>query len=154
MSDFLLELSDDQLAADLAFDGNDFESEDGLRNAVFLSLFLDAEAPEEDPLPAGETDRRGFWADAVPVVDGDKTGSRLWLLERSKNEPGFLPKAQSIATDALQWFVDDKVASSVSVVAAFFDDERGYSLVVELTRPARGIVKFQFDRLWDVEEAR
>jgi phage gp46-like protein len=58
--------------------------EDGLRTAILLSLFLDARAGEEDPLPDPlNRDRRGWVGDVLAPTAGDRIGSRLWLLARA-----------------------------------------------------------------------
>ena len=72
-----------------------------LETAVYLSLFLDAPAQPGDDVPPDST-RRGFWADAYSA-DGDVTGSRLWLLERSKVTAVNVANAKTYAEEALAW---------------------------------------------------
>ena len=153
MSDLTLKWNTDALSADLVIAANDLQSDEGLETAVLLSLFLDRRAADGDVLPDGETDRRGWWADAVPVVEGDQIGSRLWLLARSKNSPDVLDRAQEYAREALQWLLDDKVAASVDVVAQFIAG-RGLGLTVTISRPNKDPAKFRFGRAWAAEEAR
>lgn len=104
---------------DLALQGGDLATDSGLRSAVLVSLFTDRRAEADDPLPGapGDTDRRGWWADAWPAVDGDRIGSRLWLLARQKQTVDVLLRAQSYSEEALAWLIDDGVARSVQVEA-------------------------------------
>lgn len=104
--------------ADCSLHAADLLPENELETAVILSLLCDARARDDDTLPDGGTDRRGWWADSVdPEADGDRTGSRLWLLSREKTLPEVLRRARDYAEEALAWLVDDKVASSVTVTA-------------------------------------
>lgn len=99
--------------------GADLATEDGLRAAVLVSLFTDRRAEADDPLPGapGSADRRGWWADAWPEVDGDRIGSRLWLLAREKQTADVLQRAQVYSEEALAWLIEDGVALAVSVTA-------------------------------------
>ena len=54
-------------------------AERGLRSAVLISLFTDRRAEPGD-VPEGE-DPRGWWADVLGE-EGDRIGSRLWLIDR------------------------------------------------------------------------
>lgn len=157
MSDLALIWSAELGCADLALSGDDFVSDEGLRTAVELSLFTDRRAEPGDVLPDGETDRRGCWADAVADVDGDRMGSRLWLLARAKNTPDVLSRAEEYAREALAWLLADKVASSVTVVAEFLAvGDRGVpalGLTVTIQRPSGSPAVFKFGRVWAAEEA-
>lgn len=153
MSDIALEWSATAGACDLVVENNDLKSDDGLQTAILLSLFTDRRAEPGDVLPDGETDRRGWWADALPVVTGDKFGSRLWLLSRSKRTPDVLSRAEQYAKEALQWLIDDKVAARILVGAEFLADQ-GWALVVTAYRPNGESVRFLFNRTWAAEAAR
>lgn len=121
---------------DLATAGADLATEDGLRSAVLVSLFTDRRAEADDPLPGapGSADRRGWWADAWPddaqggasvaggrtpgaTLDGDRIGSRLWLLGREKQTADVLQRARDYSEEALAWLIEDGVALAVSVTA-------------------------------------
>lgn len=153
MSDFGLTWSSLDGAADLSITANDLTADEGLETAVFLSLFLDRRAEPGDVLPDGETDRRGWWADALPVVAGDRVGSRLWLLARSKQTADVLDRAREYALEALRWLTDDRVASKVDVSAEFLPGG-GLTLEIVIHRPAGDPARFRFGRAWDAQEAR
>jgi len=88
----------------------------GLETAVIISLFSDRRAEEGD-VPAG-SDHRGWWGDTYADSDGDRIGSRLWLLSREKQLPQALIKAEEYAMESLAWLVEDGIAGRVEVTAA------------------------------------
>jgi phage gp46-like protein len=152
MNDIALQWSDSQLSADVAVELNDLVQDGGLETAVMLSLFTDRRSEEGDELPPGDTDRRGWWADAAPVVEGDRIGSRLWLLEREVATQAVVDRAVTYAREALQWLLDDKVASSLEVSAEI--PRRGMiGLVVKIYRPQKDPVNYRFDHVWNAQEA-
>lgn len=140
-------------AADFALSAGDLLSDDGLETAVLLSLFTDRRAEDGDVLPDGETDRRGWWADAFPVEDGDHFGSRLWQLARSKRTPETLRRAEEYAREALAWLLEDKVAGRVDVTAeALAGDILG--LGVTIYRPTSDVAQYKFNYTWDAQALR
>jgi phage gp46-like protein len=138
MSDLKLAWNNELAEADLVLDGPELAIEQGLDTAIIISLFTDARASADDELPGGPgSDPRGFWADSVaPVVAGDVTGSRLWLLERAKRTPDTLRKVEAYASDALRWLLDDGHADQVACSAEAFGDS-GISLAVRVTVDGR-----------------
>ncbi len=141
----------EDFGADFAIEANDLAQDDGLETAVLLSLFLDRRAEDGDTLPDGETDRRGWWADAVPVVEGDQIGSRLWLLGRSKQTQDALPRAETYAREALQWMIDDLVTDRIDVTASI---PRAGVLGLEVTiyRPTVDPTTFRFSYAWTAQD--
>lgn len=121
--------------------------DDDLRAAVMLSLLLDRRAEDDDVLPAEDGDRRGWLGDEFAQVDGDRIGSRLWLLARSKRDEHLAERAELYAREALAWLVEDKVAASVEVSATTSSD-RLY-LTIAITRPTSDRVRFKFAHAWD-----
>jgi len=105
------------------FEGNinyvngDLALEQGLYSAVLISIFSDGRAADDDILPnILDTDKRGWWGDLIsPLVENDKIGSRIWLLERSKTLPEVLVQAKEYLKECLQWIVDDGIASAIEV---------------------------------------
>jgi phage gp46-like protein len=152
MNDIALVWDPEQGAADIVISGNDLLSDDGLETAVLMSLFLDARAEVGDVLFDG-TDRRGWWGDSVPVVDSDKIGSRLWLLDRAKAIATTFAQAEDFARQALQWFVDDGVASAVSTTATATGPTT-WELVVAIERPGRDTASFKFTGHWAAQEGK
>lgn len=112
---------------DWAIKDHDLAPDDGLETAVILSLFTDRRARQDDPLPDGSEDRRGWWADAYhpaplgapPGEGNDLIGSRLWLLEREKDTQEVVNRARDYAEEALQWLVEDGIAEQIEVMAGW-----------------------------------
>lgn len=82
-----------------------------LPRAVIISLFSWRRANPDDnaPIPMG------WWGDTYPTVTGDRIGSRLWLLGREKITNDVLNRARDYAIEALQWMLDDGVATRIDV---------------------------------------
>lgn len=97
---------------DYQLSGADLLSGDDLQTAVLISLFTDRQSAPDDIIPDGTQDPRGWWGDQgeqYPI------GSRLWLLDRAKQETEVLNLAQDYITEALQWLIDDGVAARIAV---------------------------------------
>lgn len=159
MTDFRSLYFEDLMAADLAQDGAALAADDGLETAVVLSLFTDRRAEADDELPAGATDRRGWWGDAIPpvvdgaAVDGDRIGSRLWLLSREKQTAETLNRARGYAAEALAWLVADGIAERVDVAAEWV--RTGVlGLAVTIARPAGEEVELRYATAWQAMEER
>ncbi|MEE8218974.1 MAG: phage GP46 family protein [Vicinamibacteria bacterium] len=84
-----------------------YEVDNGLRTAVYLSLFTDRLADEDDDLPtdpdAPFPDRRGYWADFLSPIPGDRWGSRLWLLKGRVLTDDVVAEARTYCLEALEW---------------------------------------------------
>lgn len=150
MSDLALKYIDGVIDLDFGDDGAVID--DGLRTAVIISLFCDRRADDSDILPDGGSDRRGWWGDVYPDVDGDRIGSRLWMNDREKQMASVLRRDETYAKEALAWMIDDGVASAVSVVAE--NKAPGVRAIrVSITRPNGDVVDFKFDGYWEAEYA-
>lgn len=121
-------------ALDLALLDGDLATDNGLRTAVALSLLCDRRAEPDDVLPDSfgfdGGDRRGWWADAIADRDGDKWGSRLWLLNREKILPEVRRRAEAYAAESLAWLLDDGVATEVEAIAETLDREVLWLLII------------------------
>lgn len=133
--------------ADLALEQFALATDDGLETAVILSLFSDARAHDDDALPIGQTDRRGWWADAYPVEAGDRFGSRLWLLRASKQLQQALNDAKQYAEEALAWLVDDGVAKKIEV-ETFIARAEVMGMIVRIYRQDGTVTPIRFETLW------
>lgn len=124
-------------------DGDDLLTDAGLETAVLISLFTDNRAGDDDELPATETDKRGWW--------GGEIGSKLWLLRREKQLASVMWRAKEYAQEALQWFVDDGVASSVRVTAS--NPRMGWLwLDIEIRRPDQTLFHRKYNYNWLQQE--
>jgi len=120
MSDTAIQWDVQNACGDWVLLGSQLQTGNDLQTAVLISLFTDRTATADDIIPDSSGDPRGW------VGDLDETypiGSRLWLLDRSKQTATVLASATDYCAEALQWLIDD------GVVARF-------SIVVEWTRPA------------------
>jgi phage gp46-like protein len=139
--------------ADFTIAGNDLATDAGLESAVLISLFTDRRASNDDEIPDGTDDRRGYWGDSFPVVPDDLIGSRLWLLSREKELPSVLTRAREYAQEALQWLIDDRVLDRIEVIAEVVS--RGVlGLQVTLHRPNQKTAVFRYDLNWAAQAAK
>lgn len=100
---------------DILQQGVDLLTDDSIETAVIISLFTDRRAEPGDVLPDGTDNRRGWWAD---TYNETPTGSRLWLLSREKELNSVLLRAEQYSAEALQWLLDDGLASAIAITAA------------------------------------
>lgn len=140
-------------SADLAIENNDIAQDAGLDSAVFLSLFTDRQANPGDTLPDAQTNRRGWWGDAFPTVDGDKFGSRLWLLSRAKQDAETLNLAKAYSVEALQWMIDDRVSTRIEVATEYVRREV-MGITVTIYRPQADPTTFRYNYNWIAQEAK
>lgn len=117
----------------------------GLDTGIIISLFTDRRAEDGD-LPAGEN-RRGWWGDTYAEIEGDRIGSRLWLLSREKQLPRVLAKAEEYANEALAWLIEDGIANRVNVTAAIIA-QGVLGLEIQIYRRDALPARYRFDYFW------
>src|SRR6185437_4635110 len=105
--------------ADLGFHNGALDTRQLLETMIIVSLFTDRRADPSDRIPQGQTDRRGWWGDSYADVPGYQLGSRLWLLENATTFPQMPVVARGYMLEALQWMIDDGIASKVEAEAWF-----------------------------------
>jgi phage gp46-like protein len=130
----------------LAF--GDVQTGQDLETACLVSLFTDRLATPDFVPTDGTTDRRGWWAD--PYND-QPLGSNLWQLERAKKTRDTLGLARRYAQDALQWLIDDGVASTVVVDTRWIGAEVGSTMLgiaVAISQPDGSLTRFVFGWAW------
>lgn len=124
--------------------------EDSLVRAVIISLFTWRRAKPEDVVDGS---RMGYWGDvAVSPAGNDKIGSRLWLLAREKILPSTFIRAREYALEALQWLLDDGIASRVEVLAERFGNA-GLALRCTIFRNDGSPLELRFDEVWEIVRA-
>lgn len=142
-----------ELAGDLQLRDGDLWRDGGLETAIVISLFTDRRASPSDVLPDASPDRRGWWGDGVPEIEGDEIGSHLWLLAREKELPVVVERAREYAQAALQWLIDDRVAERVEVTAEIV--RPGFlGILAVIWRPQLGRTEYRFNYNWDAQAAR
>ena len=153
MADIALEMG--EAGGDIVIDGLDLARDDGLETAVIISLFCDRRAASAEQIPAElpKDDLRGYWGDVRPVVEGDKTGSLLWLLAREKQLPQVLSRAKQYCEEALEWMIEDKLADEIEVVCSFV--AMGWMLIkIDIFRPAGSQVTYRYNYEWAAQAAK
>lgn len=132
---------------DWLVEGPSLAQDDGLETAVVISLFSDRRAKPSDKLPGAADDRRGWWGDSFPTVTGDRIGSRLWLLSRSKQLQEVVSQARDFASESLKWLVDDGIARRVNVTAEVI--RTGWlGLGIEIVRAGKPVAQYRFELFW------
>lgn len=139
--------------AELFLEGNDLARDDGLETAILISLFTDRRTDDPATVPTGDSDLRGWWGDAVPVVEGDLIGSRLWLLARAKQTTTTLRRAEEYAREALDWLIQDRVAARIDVVAEWIS-VGAMRLTVIVHRPSGEEMEYRYNMTWQAQERR
>jgi phage gp46-like protein len=147
--DVLIAWSEPTLSGDLRLANADLAGDDSLYTAVVISLFTDRRARDDDALPAGAgDDRRGWWGDLLADEENDQIGSRLWLLGREKTVPEVLRRAREYCAEALQWLIDDGIASKVEIEVERQGRDR-LAIGIGIRRPDGSAVTFSFNHLWE-----
>ena len=117
-----------------------------LERAVIISLFTWRRADPDDKLPGSS--KYGWWGDTYAEVKGDRIGSKLWLLMRSKLTNEVLAQAKEYAEESLQWLIEDQVAKSVTV-----EVERGgldqLNLKAIIAKPDKSELNLRFQNVWE-----
>lgn len=147
MTDIRTIFIDMEHGADWLLSGGLLDEDDGLVTAVMLSLFSDARASDDEPLPPGQTERRGWWADALAEVDGDSFGSLLWLMQVRKQLPSALVEAKLVLEASLDWMVADGLAASVEV-ETFIPRDEVLGALVRIYKPDGSVLPIRFETLW------
>ncbi len=127
-------------------ESTDLSHEESLTRAVIISLFTWRRANADD---ITEGQKMGYWGDAAePPQLNDRIGSRLWLLSREKILPSTFNRAREYAQEALQWLIDDGIASRVEVSAERYNTD-GMALVCTIYRTDGTQAVLRFDNAWE-----
>ncbi len=143
-----------EFGGDLVLSGFDLSRDDGLETSVIISLFTDRRATAEQiPPELPQDDLRGYWGDITSADAPSATGSLLWLLAREKQLPATLARAEQYCREALQWMVDDLIATRIFVTAEYVG--RGFMLLtIGIDRPRGGKVHYQYNYEWSAQAAK
>lgn len=126
--------------------GPSWRRADPLVRATINSLFSWARALPDDDLSASS--RMGWWGDTYPAVNGDRYGSRLWLLTRSRLTDDVVNRAREYADEALRWLVEDGVARRVDVTAERLGHD-GIAIACRITRNDGTMTAMRFTSAWE-----
>lgn len=150
MRDLAFTFYGDTAEFDLSLKNWDLAYDEGLETAILISLFSDARVDVEELRP-GESDRKGFWADAVVPAEGKNTGSKLWLLDRGKITDETLEQARDWCIEALNWLLEDGIASDLDVEVTRVTGRNDAVLIdITVVRPGDEEFNFKYDYVWGV----
>lgn len=130
-----------------------------LATAIRVALGTDALADEGEILPDPDsTDRRGWWGDleAQSIWNGWGIGCKNWLLTRAKITDGdsfegsTLARAENYTRSALQWFIDNRIATRIDVSAVQTELER-IEVSVTIYRGPLVEIDLRYQLLWQEE---
>ena len=122
-----------------------YTTDDELPRAVIISLFTWRRSEPDDLLPGNN--KFGWWGDTYPDIVNDQIGSRLWLLSRSILIPETAGQAYDYAMEALQWLIDDGVASSIDIQTAL-PGVNQLSLSITITHGDATTLNLRFADVW------
>lgn len=136
---------DAQLTGDYDFqidENGDILTADAFDTALFMSLFCERRATASE-VPAVQL-RRG-WIGNESDQDGFEIGSKLWLHEQSRITKTLIQEIVSATTNALQWLIDDNLATSVNVSARLQNN----NIIIEviISRPSSK-VDYRYFEFW------
>jgi len=100
---------------ELSDNGKDLKAAVNLRNAVGICLFCERRTDSDDLFP----NMAGYAGDALNDLGETNLGNKIWQYLRGKTIDRFLPQIEQDCEEALQWLIDDFIASSVNVTATY-----------------------------------
>ena len=136
--------------ADWSVSAGDLKADNDLKTSVLNALFTDRRANADDVLPDENelSDRRGWWADSLNQNER-LTGSRLWLLARSKSQQEVVLRAKEYVNEALQYLIDDGVAQEINTTTAIVN-RSVLSIKVLIKKPDGQTYKFEYEYAWQM----
>ena len=149
VGDILVQWDNTNTIGDWSLADGDLQTGQDLETACLVSLFTDKLATPDFVPTDGTSDRRGWWAD---LYNDQPLGSSLWQLERAKKTRDTLGLARRYAQDALQWLIDDGVASSVFVDTRWLGNPNGSTMMgiaIAITKPDGSLTRFVYGWAWD-----
>lgn len=129
-------------SCDVAVANGDLVLDATPQTPLLMSLGLDRRAEPDDALPEGVPDtsapahfdlKRGWAGDALDG-QGRRTGSRLWLLSREKQDEATRARAEIYADQALAWLAAERGFAPVATASWL---RRGVLLLVVAAGNAR-----------------
>jgi len=127
---------------DLDEDAADAALDDGLYEAVLISLFTDRRAAADEV--GNPVMRRGWIGDLLSDLPGDRIGSGLWLYAQSRLTDDVQAAIDGEARAAMQWMIDDRLVSSVAASSVAIPERRELVLKVTLGLKEGGVTEHAF----------
>jgi phage gp46-like protein len=126
-----------------------------LESAVVIQLFSDRRMPLDHPLRkyVDGDDLRGWWGDGVDVrtdLGESEIGSLLWVLARAPLAEDIRRWAETLAMDALQTLIRQKIAARIDVTASMQPAIGRLDLAIKVYRANGALaVDRRFDDIWN-----
>lgn len=130
-----------------------------LQTAVVIQLFTDRRMPANHPLRkyVRGDDLRGWWGDGVDVrtdLGESEMGSLLWALAAAPLNEDTRRWTESLALDALQTLIDQKVAARITAQAVMDQAAGRMDLSIRIYRADGTLaVDRRFDDIWNQLDA-
>lgn len=137
-------IQDDNGRFDIAIDGGDLRSTDGLDTALYVSLHTDARATDQQ-ISVPEY-RRGWIGNIASPVTGRQLGSLLWLVDQRRLTQTTLNEVVDYARKSLQWMIDDGICVNVEVSGSIVPTQ-GIRLNITMTSK-QGVTESRYVNLW------
>jgi len=133
---------------DIDYSNGDLVIDKTMLTALLISLLTDRRANDDDVL-LNEEDKKGWWGDLLEE-GGSKIGSRLWLL-KGKTDQQSLNQAKEYIKESIQWFVDDGIWQSFTVLTEKSGDPYNQRLNFQIdAHYSNGqLVSYKFKNLWE-----
>jgi len=137
---------------DWSLDGISLQDDNMLASAVWLCLFTDRRAPDDQALPGDSDDPRGWWGDAVDVrgnLGETPLGSLMWLYERSSLTDNTRKGLEDAAYDSLECLVTQGMIAD-RFVSVVIDKTRGIAdvRVTLYAQNRQKVFDAKFTRVW------
>jgi phage gp46-like protein len=129
------------LLGDIAYTDRDIVIDGGLSTAVYISLFTDGYDSD-----SGEG---GYWGD---TVGGDPRGSLLWTVAREVISPTLPVRIKKICEDALQWLIDDGIASTVAVTVTV-SGQFALTISIDIKQADASTLSLEYSYNWNAQNA-
>lgn len=130
-------------------DSGDIDRSRRLLEWLLNSLSCHGRATEEDAAALEPAASLGGWWGAAVAGEAltGRWGSRLWTLRRAKLVPSTLTRLRELTLEALQWFIDDGIATEVTAEAARVDG-RMARLDIVIRRGDETLIAVRFADVW------
>ncbi|EEG10309.1 phage GP46 family protein [Pseudogulbenkiania ferrooxidans] len=127
-------------------DGKPLAASHAYARAMAISLFTWRRAEAGDPV---DDDWQGWWAEGLDASLPAGIGSRLWLLQRRRLDADAQRDAHDYTREALQWWLDSKLASAVEVTVSRLGDD-GLAIRVEITLRSGKTLTADLSDIWSL----
>ena len=129
---------------ELTDEGFDLKGAVNLRNAVGIMIFSERRTNADDDFP----NQGGYPGDVLNDIDEPNLGSKIWQLLRSKSLARHLPETEEDIKEALQELIDQGIAVSINVVAAYLGEVKQLlTFEVEIVRLTGENLRFNY--VWE-----